>query len=122
MNANAVSNITGSVQRLPLDANTSWSYLFKEFSLADSFPLTSEASTVELLIEPDKRASQGGGVGVSIRKGTSLGGGVGLSLRKETCLGGGRSRSTSKKGTRLGEGEGISLRKGTSLGGRVGVK
>ena len=55
INANIVPNITGSIQRRPINLKSlqNWDYLWKESVLADTLPNERESSTIELLIGND---------------------------------------------------------------------
>ena len=55
INANVVPNITGSIQRRPVNLQSleNWDYLWKESVLADTLPNERESSTIELLIGND---------------------------------------------------------------------
>ena len=55
INANIVPNITGSIQRRPINLKSlqNWDYLWKECVLADTLPNERESSTIELLIGND---------------------------------------------------------------------
>ena len=55
INAKVVPNITGSIQRRPVNLQSleNWDYLWKESGLADTLPNERESSTIELLIGND---------------------------------------------------------------------
>ena len=55
INAKVVPNITGSIQRRPVNLQSleNWDYLWKESVLADTLPNERESSTIELLIGND---------------------------------------------------------------------
>ena len=55
LTVNVVPQITGMIQRKPIDmkSSESWSYLWKDMPLADSLPTEKHTSTIDILIGND---------------------------------------------------------------------